>query len=85
MTTKVTSAIWNLSESVGLSWKIQQVLSKIYLQKSQKSRPYIRVAYNFNSRIETEGLLKIVDRHIHWTNINVSEKVHDTDVIITDL
>jgi len=44
----------------------------------------VHVACNFNCLIETEGLLKVTGSHVHCKSGNVSEKVQDRDVVITD-
>jgi len=42
------------------------------------------VAYNFNCKFETEGLLKVKGSHIHGKSGNISETVQDRCVVITD-
>jgi len=47
----------------------------------------VYVAYNFNCLIENEGLLKVTGCqfcHVHSNSDNVSEKVHDVDVVTID-
>ena len=43
------------------------------------------VACNFSCLTETEGLLKVIESHVHcYNSANVSEIVQDGDVLTTD-
>jgi len=41
------------------------------------------MACDFNCLVETEGLLKVTDSHVHCKCGSVSESVQDTDVVTT--
>jgi len=62
-----------------LPWTVSEILSLIY---QQLKRP--QVACNFNSLIETEGLLKVAGSHVNRKSGNISDTVQDRDAITTD-
>jgi len=42
------------------------------------------MAYNFNSGIKSEGLLKVTGSHVCRGSCNVSQMVQDSDIVSTD-
>jgi len=45
----------------------------------------VYLTYNLNCRFETEGHLKVTGSHVHCKSGNISEMMHDRELLTLDL
>jgi len=79
VTLKVTLTAWSLSNYHTLG----NIAHVKYNMLHVNWKAY--TACNFNSYIETEGLLKVAGRHVHCESDKSSETLQDSDAVTTNL